>query len=38
MKRPTDAQWQWVWFFTLWVGGLGVTALVALIFRWVVRW
>ena len=38
MKRLTDAQRQWVWFIALWTGGLVATALLALLFRWVVRW
>jgi hypothetical protein len=38
MKRPTEALRQWAWFIALWVGGLATAALIALIFRWVVRW
>jgi hypothetical protein len=38
MKSLTEPQKQWIWFLTLWVGGLVSTALLALLFRWVVRW
>jgi hypothetical protein len=38
MKRFTEAQRQWAWFLTLWVVGLASTTVIALIFRWVVRW
>jgi hypothetical protein len=37
MKAFTDKQRQWLWFAGLWCAGLGLTALLALVMRWLVR-
>jgi hypothetical protein len=37
MKVPTDKKRQWLWFATLWCGGLMATFILSYLVRWLIK-